>query len=525
MIYQAIYDLTEYGYFKGIIEKTDKKYIRNNLMDLFKLSVFPDDINCTKNTELEVILNIMLEYAIENHLIDGNTITKRDLFDTKVMGLLTPRPSYVIDKFYKQYENSPEDATNYFYKLCLDDNYIRTYRVKNDLRWKTETEYGNLDITINLSKPEKDPRDIAAAKKIEKISYPKCQLCVENEGYSGRINHPARQNLRIIPIKLSNQEWGFQYSPYVYYNEHCIILNSNHIPMKIDENTFNFLLDFVDKFPHYFVGSNADLPIVGGSILTHNHFQGGRYEFAMQKANIEKYYKIPKYEDIEVGIVKWPLSDIRLRHKSKNKLISLASHILTKWQNYTNSNLNIFSNTKGELHNTLTPIAYKKNNYYILDLVLRNNLTTNEFPLGLFHPHSNLHHIKKENIGLIEVMGLAVLPSRLCKEMKLIKNVILDSFIDKNVFFSDQYNNEKLKDKFLLINSIINKIKSNKQISKHAEWVNDILSKYSDINKQNIDDILRYEIGIVFLNVLEDAGVFKRNNEGMQGLDEFITSL
>ncbi len=498
MIYQSIYDLVEYGYSKGLIESEDKIYIRNSLLELFKLNDYPNDsINKVSVTDLETLLKNCLNYAYENGLIQENSVLYRDLFDTKIMGILTPKPSAISKKFKAEHQISSYNATNYFYKLCQDIDYIRVYRIKKDLKWVIDTEYGNLDITINLSKPEKDPKAIAASKDMPQNGYPKCQLCLENEGYSGRINHPARQNLRIVPIKLMGQDWGFQYSPYVYYNEHCIVLKSEHTPMKIDGNTFRLLLDFVKQFPHYFIGSNADLPIVGGSILSHNHFQGGNYDFAMAKAPIENYYKIKNFEDVEVGIVKWPMSVIRIRHSEAERLIELSSHILNVWKKYTDENVYIYSKTNNEEHNTITPIARKNGEMFEIDLVLRNNITTSEFPLGLYHPHDNLHHIKKENIGLIEVMGLAVLPSRLNEEIQIIKSAIL--------------NNES--------------IEKNEKVKKHANWIKDVVFKYPSISNENIDEILKHEIGLVFLKVLEDAGVYKRTDEGKKAFERFIYSL
>lgn len=499
MIYQSIYDLIEYCLKHGLIDKDDKIYIRNRLLELFNLEDFCEDkiIKNNKDVKLELILKSCLDYAYENHLIKENTVLYRDLFDTKIMGILTPRPSEVIKKFNEDYVNSKDLATNNFYEFNKNVDYIRGYRIKKDLRWKIDTEYGKLDITINKSKPEKDPKDIAAAKNAIQSGYPKCLLCPENEGYSGRLNHPARQNLRIIPINLIGQEWGFQYSPYVYYNEHCIVLKYEHTPMVICEETFSLLLDFVRQFPHYFIGSNADLPIVGGSILSHNHFQGGNYEFAMAKAKFEKHFNIKGFEDVEVGIVKWPMSVIRIRHKDSKKLVKLATHILDSWRNYSDEGANIYSKTNGESHNTLTPIARMNNGIYELDIVLRNNRTTDKHPLGLFHPHENLHHIKKENIGLIEVMGLAVLPSRLDEEINIIKKALI--------------NNESIED--------------NESVKKHISWVKELKLKYYSFTAGDVDKILKYEIGAVFLQVLQDAGVYKKDKDGNGAFERFIKSL
>ena len=421
----------------------------------------------------------------------------RDLFDTRLMGVLVAKPSQIIKEFWEHYEESPEAATNFFYKFSQDTDYIRRYRIKKDMRWKVDSPYGEIDITINLSKPEKDPKAIAAAKNAKQSAYPKCQLCMENEGYAGRMNHPARQNHRIIPLTINGSKWGFQYSPYVYYNEHCIVFNGEHVPMKIDRNAFRKLFDFVKQFPHYFLGSNADLPIVGGSILTHDHFQGGHYEFAMERAQIEKEIQIPGYEDVEAGIVHWPLSVIRIRCKDENRLIDLADYILTKWRGYTDEEAYIFAETDGEPHNTITPIARKKGDVYELDLTLRNNITTEECPLGLYHPHSEYHHIKKENIGLIEVMGLAVLPSRLKKEMELLAECLVENKPMENY----------------------------EELQKHIDWVHDFMPKYNKINQDNVMDILKEEIGQVFVKVLEDAGVYKCTEEGRKAFQRFIEIL
>ena len=436
MIQERILELTEYGLVTGLVEPEDRRFTINRLLELFHLDELDDEVAAayakrtpmtqeSAEAALEGILNEMLDYAAEDGLMPEDTITYRDLFDTKIMSMLVPRPSEVIKKFQALYQISPKEATDYFYKLSRDTNYIRRYRIKKDQKWTADTEFGTLDITINLSKPEKDPKAIAAAKLVKSSSYPKCLLCPENEGYAGRVNHPARQNHRIIPITINDTPWGFQYSPYVYYNEHCIVFNSQHVPMKIEKNTFIKLFDFVKLFPHYFLGSNADLPIVGGSILSHDHFQGGHYTFAMAKAPIEKHVTIPGYEDVEAGIVKWPLSVLRIRHKDEKRLIELATHVLEAWRGYTDESAFIFAETDGEPHNTITPIARRSGDMFELDLTLRNNITTDEHPLGVYHPHAEYHHIKKENIGLIEVMGLAVLPARLKGEMELLKDYIL----------------------------------------------------------------------------------------------------
>ena len=500
--------MTEYGLVTGLVEPEDRRFTINRLLELFHLEELEDEVAAayakrtpmtqeSAEAALEDILNEMLDYAAEDGLMPEDTITYRDLFDTKIMGMLVPRPSEVIKKFQALYQISPKEATDYFYKLSRDTNYIRRYRIKKDQKWTADTEFGTLDITINLSKPEKDPKAIAAAKLAKQSGYPKCLLCKENEGYAGRVNHPARQNHRIIPVTINHSDWFFQYSPYVYYNEHCIVFNSKHTPMKIERATFGKLLDFVTQFPHYFVGSNADLPIVGGSILSHDHFQGGHYTFAMAKAPIEQHVVLPGFEDVEAGIVKWPLSVLRIRHKDSNRLVDLATHVLEVWRGYTDEAAFIYAETNGEPHNTITPIARKVGDIYELDLTLRNNITTEEHPLGVYHPHAEYHHIKKENIGLIEVMGLAVLPARLKGEMELLEEYILEG-----------------KD-----------ISSNEQIEKHAEWVKKFLPKYPEITKENIHGILQKEIGIVFTHVLEDAGVYKCTTEGREAFMRFLETL
>lgn len=413
------------------------------------------------------------------------------------MNCITPRPAQVIDAFWQKYDISPTDATTYYYTFCQDTNYIRRARIAKDLRWSVPSKYGDIDISINLSKPEKDPKAIAAAKNAPASSYPKCLLCMENEGYAGTVTHPARQNHRIIPLNICDSQWGFQYSPYVYYNEHCIVFNGEHIPMKIEKKTFKKLFDFVKLFPHYFLGSNADLPIVGGSILSHDHFQGGHYTFAMAKANTLNSFRVAGFENVKCGILNWPISVIRLKGETTEELIELADHILKTWQSYTDESAFIFAETDGEPHNTITPIARFRNGFYELDLALRNNITTEEHPLGVFHPHSNLHHIKKENIGLIEVMGLAILPARLKQEMNLLAEYILSG---KNV-------------------------RENSALNKHADWIDEFLPKYHDINEENIMDILQNEIGTVFVQVLEDAGVYKCTQSGLQAFMRFINTL
>lgn len=495
MIYHSIQKLITYGLNSGLIPPEEKIYTTNLLLDILHLDDY-EEPETSSTDSLEDILAEILDYAVQKGLCDDNIIS-RDLFDTKIMNCLMPRPAQVIHTFFDKYQSSPKEATEYYYKLSQDSDYIRRYRVCKDQKWTTPTIYGDIDITINLSKPEKDPKAIAAAKLAKQSSYPKCLLCMENEGYAGRTNHPARCNHRIIPLTINDSAWGFQYSPYVYYNEHCIVFNGTHTPMKIDRSTFVKLFDFVKLFPHYFLGSNADLPIVGGSILSHDHFQGGHYTFAMAKAPLEREFSVTGYEDVESGVVKWPLSVIRLRGSNEKRLIDLADHILKNWRNYSDETALIFASTDGEPHNTITPIARFRDGKYELDLALRNNLTTPEHPLGLYHPHEELHHIKKENIGLIEVMGLAVLPARLKEEMALLRDYILNH----------------------------RDIRSNEKIEKHADWADEFLKKYHDISPDNIDHILRTEIGLAFVQVLEDAGVFKRNADGQKAFDRFLQQL
>ena len=496
MVYEAIKKLVTYGMETGLISEEEKIYSTNLILDVLKLDDYEEPEENYKDVELQPVLKELLDFAVEKGLIE-DSVVYRDLFDTRLMNCLMPRPSQVIKTFKEKYAVSPKEATDYYYKLSQDSDYIRRYRVCRDMKWVTKTEYGDIDITINLSKPEKDPKAIAAAKLAKQSGYPKCQLCRENEGYAGRTNHPARENHRIIPITINGGQWGFQYSPYVYYNEHCIVFNGQHIPMKVERATFVKLFDFIKLFPHYFIGSNADLPIVGGSILSHDHFQGGNYEFAMAKAPVEREFTVKGYEDVKAGIVKWPLSVIRLSCADEKRIIDLADHILKAWRGYTDEAAYVFAETDGEPHNTITPIARKRGDMYELDLALRNNITTPECPLGLYHPHNELHHIKKENIGLIEVMGLAVLPSRLKEEMEILSDYIVNG-----------------KD-----------IRSNGKIEKHADWVDEFRPKYDVINAGNVDAIIKEEIGIVFKKVLEDAGVFKRDAEGQAAFDRFTATL
>ena len=498
-IYLEIEKLLAFAESVKLIESEDVIYSRNNLLAVFGLD---DCEEVTETFEIEKpydILNRMCDWAAEKGLIE-NTFDERDLFDTKVMGELTPRPSEVIRKFKEDYKVSPETATDNYYAFSQNTNYIRVDRIAKNLHWLADTEYGNIEITVNLSKPEKDPRDIAKAKLAPQSSYPKCLLCKENEGYQGRMNHPARQNHRIIPVTLTNESWFLQYSPYVYYNEHCILFSGEHRPMKISRGSFERVLEFVDIFPHYFVGSNADLPIVGGSILSHDHFQGGHHDFPMAVAEAEETFTIKGFEDVAVEKVKWPMSVIRLRGESKEKLVDLSDKILTAWRGYSDEKCEISAFTGDTPHNTITPIARKKNGSYEIDLVLRNNRTSEEYPLGIFHPHQELHHIKKENIGLIEVMGLAVLPGRLKEEMKILETLM----IEKNA---------------------VSLIRENEKVEKHADWCEEILKKYENITAENIENIIKVEIGIAFSKVLENAGVYKQDEEGKAGYRRFIEFL
>ena len=495
-LYENIKKLVQYGIDTGLTPECERIYTTNLLLDLMRENSYEDVACDLSDIVLEDVLHDLLDEACARGIIEDD-ITSRDLFDTKLMNALLPRPAQVQQTFREQYELSPEAATAYYYKFSQDSDYIRRYRIKKDQKWTVDTAYGTLDITINLSKPEKDPKAIAVARNSAASSYPKCQLCMENEGYAGRADHPARENHRIIPITINDSDWGFQYSPYVYYNEHCIVFNGEHTPMKIERNTFVKLFDFIKLFPHYFLGSNADLPIVGGSILSHDHFQGGHYTFAMAKAPVIRSFTVKGYEDVTAGIVKWPLSVIRLQCADESRIIDLADHILRTWRGYTDPDAFIFAETDRQPHNTITPIARKRGDLYELDLTLRNNITTEEHPLGVYHPHAALHHIKKENIGLIEVMGLAVLPARLKGELELLKEYILEG-----------------KD-----------IRSNDSIEKHADWVDEFLPNYPEINASNVEEILQQEVGKVFCQVLEDAGVYKCTPEGMEAFERFTNTL
>lgn len=495
MINKSIAALVNYAISKGLISKDDRVWAINRILEALRLDEYEEPNDLGALPSLEKILAPLLDYAVQSGLIE-DSITARDLFDTKLMGLLTPRPSEVSQKFWRLYKESPKAATDDYYRFSGDTNYIRRDRISRDKKWKVPTEYGDLDITINLSKPEKDPKAIAAARNAVQCGYPKCALCRESEGYAGRSNFPARQNHRVIPLTINNSDWLLQYSPYVYYNEHCIVLCAKHTPMAINRATFQKLFDFVKLFPHYFVGSNADLPIVGGSILSHDHFQGGHYTFAMAKAPIETAVPFQGFEDIESGIVKWPMSVLRLRADNTDRIIALADKILKAWRSYTDEKAFIFAETNGEPHNTITPIARKSGDKFELDLVLRNNITTEEHPLGVYHPHKELHHIKKENIGLIEVMGLAVLPARLDHEMALLKTAILEN----------------------------RDIKSDPTLEKHADWVEELRGRYT-FTADNCEEILKKEIGEVFKTVLQHAGVFKRTPEGKAAFLRFTDTL
>lgn len=494
MIYESIKKLVTYGLESQLIAPSDRVYATNRLLEILCLDEYDEPSEEYENVDLESTLAELLDYACEKGLCE-NSVVYRDLFDTKLMGALTPRPSEVELEFFTLYDRSPKEATDYFYKFSQDTDYIRRYRIKKDVRWLAPTQYGELDITINLSKPEKDPKAIAAAKNAKQSGYPKCLLCYENVGYAGRVNSPARQNHRIIPVKIDGQDWGFQYSPYVYYNEHCILFNKKHTPMVIDKSAFNKLFDFIQQFPHYIIGSNADLPIVGGSILSHEHFQGGSYEFPMAKAPVEQTLVFKGFENVSAGIVKWPMSVIRLDSPDRNAIVDLADKILTCWRGYTDESAFIFAQTDGEPHNTITPIARKRGECFELDLVLRNNITTDEHPLGVYHPHAELHHIKKENIGLIEVMGLAVLPARLKTEMESLAQYLAQNGADG--------------------------LENDEVLAKHADWAKELCQKYK-FTAENAQEILKKEIGIVFSKVLEHAGVYKRDENGKAAFERFI---
>ena len=496
MIDYAIEKLLAYALEKELIQPCEKLWALNTLLEVLELDSYTPSGKEVGEVDLPAVLDELMDDAYQRGVMKENSIVYRDLFDTKIMGALTPRPAQVIEKVQALRAEDPQKATNWYYQFSQDTNYIRRDHIAKDMQWKAPTEYGELDITINLSKPEKDPKAIAAARNLPASAYPRCQLCAENEGYAGRINHPARQNHRIIPVTINDSAWFLQYSPYVYYNEHCIVFNSQHTPMKIEPAAFRKLLDFVKQFPHYFVGSNADLPIVGGSILAHDHFQGGCYTFAMEKAPIETPLTFDGFENVEAGIVRWPMSVIRLCSADDAELVELASNILAAWRGYTDEDAFIFAETDGEPHNTITPIARMRDGKFELDLVLRNNITTQEHPLGVYHPHEELHHIKKENIGLIEVMGLAVLPARLKEELRLLADALVSG--------SD--------------------IRADERIEKHADWADELKTRYT-FTADNVEDILQKEVGRVFALVLEHAGVYKRDEQGKQAFLRFIDSV
>ena len=498
-IYKEFERLINFGLKHELFEKEDITFMRNSLIELFNLDEYiVEEVEDENLENVTPIMENLLDYAYEIEILESNTPVYRDLLDSKIMGILMPRPSQVINNFNVLYTINKKDATDYLYELSKACDYVRTSRIAQNMTWKTSTKYGDIDITINLSKPEKDPKAIAAAKNLPPAKYPKCLLCKENEGYRGRINHPARQNIRIIPMELNNESWYLQYSPYAYYNEHCIVFAGEHVPMKITKNTFNRLLEFIEKFPHYFVGSNADLPIVGGSILTHDHYQGGNYEFAMDKAKDVYKFNLNSYKNIELSIVKWPLTVLRLKGRNRIELSELADKVLVHWRNYSDSIVDVYSCTNEIPHNTITPIARKDGEFYVLDLVLRNNRTSEEHPDGIFHPHKELHNIKKENIGLIEVLGLAVLPARLKDELEIIKLALVNDT-------DDIYNNEEMKI--------------------HLNWYEEIKRNNQSINKENVDSIIEKEVGKVFSKVLEHCGVFKWDEDGKEAMKRYINSL
>ena len=486
MINTYITELVNYGISKGLVDELDRVYVTNRLIGFFGLDEYTAPEELPASRELHLILEDMMSWAFSHGVMKSDTTTGKDLFDTAIMGVITPPPSAVIRRFSELCNKSSKDATDWYYAFSKATNYIRTDRIAKDVKWVTPTEFGDIDITINLSKPEKDPRDIAAAGKAKSTSYPKCLLCPENEGYAGTLTHPARQNHRIIPITLDGEEYYLQYSPYVYYNEHCIILNKKHIPMVINRSTFKKLLCFVEQFPHYTAGSNADIPIVGGSILSHDHFQGGAYTFPMARAGYRKTFILPEYEDLTAGIVNWPMSVIRLQGDDIGRITDCADMILNKWKSYTDEDAFIFAETDGVPHNAITPIARKNSEgRFELDLVLRNNITTEEHPMGVYHPHAEYHHIKKENIGLIEVMGLAVLPARLKNEMVLMEDAILNG---KDIRMIDE-------------------------IAKHADWVDEWKAGYDLSSPEAVQSALQTEIGKTFAKILGCAGVYKNDED------------
>jgi UDPglucose--hexose-1-phosphate uridylyltransferase len=501
-IFADIERLLQYGLKKQLISEWDVEYTRNRLLEVLGLDewkqVEVENVDAPYPTE---ILNSIVDWAAQNDRLTADTITYRDLLDTKLMGCLVPRPAEVIKQFTTIYDNKgPKEATEYFYQLSKETDYIRTERIAKNEHWFSETDYGNLEITINLSKPEKDPTAIAAAKELKQSEYPQCLLCKENVGYRGRVNHPARQNHRVVPVTLKEEQWYLQFSPYVYYNEHAIAFSGEHRPMMVSQEGFGRLLHFVDQYPHYFIGSNADLPIVGGSILSHDHFQAGHHEFPMAKAEIEKRFTIKGFEDITVGIVRWPMSVIRVQGKDRGRLVELGGYILEQWKGYSDENAGVYAFSGDTPHNTITPIARKRDGLFELDLVLRNNRKSEEHPLGIYHPHEEVHHIKKENIGLIEVMGLAVLPGRLKEEMALLESHLLEP-------------------------NGLTKIQEDEKVAKHAGWAAAVKAEHPELTEQNVQEILKVEVGKVFSTVLEHAGVFKRNEEGQRAFVRFVETL
>lgn len=496
MIYEDVQKLIKYAERSGLITAEDEFVVRNQLMDILQLTEWEDNCADDRDASVEALLEPLIAYACEKGIIQ-DTVVSRDLFDTRLMGVFTPFPREVNAEFKRRYAASPETATDWYYDFSKKLNYVRAERIARDMKWTYDSEYGTLDITINRSKPEKDPRDIAAAKTQKSVNYPKCQLCAENMGYAGRLNHPARQNLRPVTVEMNGSEWYLQYSPYGYYNEHCIVFNKQHIPMVIDDAVFDKLFDFIEQFPHYILGSNADLPIVGGSILTHEHFQGGHYTFPMARASVEKSFLLRNHPDVNAGIVKWPMSVIRLSSYNRASLSAACAEVLKKWRAYSDESAGIFAQTDGVPHNTITPIARMNGSQYECDLVLRNNITSEERPLGIFHPAPELHHIKKENIGLIEVMGLAVLPARLAAELEILKDAMLSG--------AD--------------------ISADERIASHAVWAKQVLADHPEFNADNAMDVIRMEVGKVFGQVLADAGVFKRDENGMAAFRRFVEDL
>ncbi len=500
-IHVQIERLLQFAVESNLINQWDKDYSRNLVLGALELDeAIEVEVPVERLDSPVEILEEILDWAAENNRLQENTVTYRDLLDTKIMGCLVPRPSEVIRIFNEKYQQNPKEATQYFYQLSKQSHYIRTDRIAKNEHWYSPTPYGDMEITINLSKPEKDPKAIAAAKQLKQSSYPKCLLCKENVGYAGRVNHPARQNLRAIPATINDELWYLQYSPFVYYHEHSILFSENHVPMKISKQTFSRLLGFVEQFPHYFVGSNADLPIVGGSILSHDHFQGGYHDFPMAKAELEETFQLPQFPNVTVGIVNWPMSVLRLQSEDQQQVVEIADHILRCWKQYSDEEVGIYAFSGDTPHNTITPIARRRGELYELDLVLRNNRTNEQHPDGIFHPHAEVHHIKRENIGLIEVMGLAVLPGRLKDELQLLA-------------------------KALIKDDELSEVKQNEEIIKHLQWAQQIKENYNDLNEANIEQILKEEVGYIFSTILEHAGVFKRDEKGKTAFIKFVTSL